>query len=69
LAEIAAHIGQLKDDPNAYLTDPNLSTLRLRLENAYAAVEAAMVERFWRLPASGRTRPGAYPSTSRVPPP
>ena len=28
----------------AYLTDPNYSTLRLRLENALAAVKAAMVE-------------------------
>jgi hypothetical protein len=44
LAEIAAHIGHLKGDTNAYLTDPNYSTLRLRLENAHAAVEAAMVE-------------------------
>ena len=44
LAEIAAHIGQLKGDANAYLTDPNYSTLRLRLENAHAAVEAAAVE-------------------------
>jgi hypothetical protein len=44
LAEITAHIGQLKGDANAYLTDPNYSTLRVRLENAHAAVEAAMVE-------------------------
>jgi hypothetical protein len=44
LAEIAAHIGQLKGDANAYLTDPNYNTLRLRLENAHAAVEAATVE-------------------------
>jgi hypothetical protein len=44
LAEIAARIGQLKGDANAHLTDPNYSTLRLRLENTHAAVEAAMVE-------------------------
>jgi hypothetical protein len=44
LAEIAAHIGHLQGNANAYLTDPNYSTLRLRLENAHAAVEAAMVE-------------------------
>jgi hypothetical protein len=30
----AAQIGQLKGDANAYLTDPNYATLRLRLENA-----------------------------------
>jgi hypothetical protein len=44
LAEIAVHIGQQKGDANAYLTDPNYSTLRLRLELAHAAVEAALVE-------------------------
>jgi hypothetical protein len=44
LAKIAAHIGQLKGDAYAYLTDLNYSTLRLRLENAHAAVEAATVE-------------------------
>ena len=44
LAEIAAHIGQLKGDTNAYLTDPNYNTLRLRLEHSHAAVEAATVE-------------------------
>jgi hypothetical protein len=44
LAEIAGHISQLKGDANAYLTDLNYNTLRLRLENAHAGVEAAMVE-------------------------
>jgi hypothetical protein len=34
LAEIAAHIGRLKGDANAYMTDPNSSTLRLRLVEA-----------------------------------
>jgi hypothetical protein len=43
-AEIASRIGQLMGEANAYLTDPNYSTLRLRLENAHAAVEAAVVE-------------------------
>jgi hypothetical protein len=37
---IAAHIGHLKGDAYAYLTDPNYNTLRLRLELAHAAVEA-----------------------------
>ena len=32
LAEIASHIAQLKGDANAYLTDPNYNTLKLRLE-------------------------------------
>ena len=44
LAKIAAQISSLKGEANAYLTDPNYNTLRLRLENAHAAVEAAMVE-------------------------
>ena len=44
LTEIAAHIGHLLGDANAYLTDPNYNTLRLRLELAHAAVEAAAVE-------------------------
>jgi hypothetical protein len=44
LAEIASRIGQLIGDANAYLTDPNYNTLRLRLEFADAAVEAATVE-------------------------
>ncbi len=44
LAEIAFHIGQLKGDANAYLTDPNYRTLKLRLEIAHSAVEAAAVE-------------------------
>ena len=44
LAEIASHLGQLKGDANAYLTDPNYNTLKLRLESAHSAVEAAAVE-------------------------
>jgi hypothetical protein len=44
LAEIASHIGQLKGDANAYLCDPNYNTLRLRLEIAHSAIEAAAVE-------------------------
>ncbi len=48
LAEIASHIGQLKGDANAYLTDPNYDRLKLRLENALSlslsAVEAATIE-------------------------
>jgi hypothetical protein len=44
VAEIASHIGQLKGDANAYLSDPNYSSLKLRLEAAHSAVEAAAVE-------------------------
>ena len=44
LAEIASHIGQLKGEANAYLRDPNYNTLKLRLEVAHSAVEAAAVE-------------------------
>jgi hypothetical protein len=44
LAEIASHIGQLKSDANAYLTNPNYDRLHHRLENALSAVEAATIE-------------------------
>ena len=44
LADIAHQISALKGEANAYLQDPDYDTLRLRLENAHAAVEAAAVE-------------------------
>jgi hypothetical protein len=44
LADIAHQISTLKGEANAYLQEPNYDTLRLRLENAHAAVEAAAVE-------------------------
>jgi hypothetical protein len=43
-ADIAHQISTLKGEANAYLQDPNYDTLRLRLENAHAVVEAAAVE-------------------------
>jgi hypothetical protein len=44
LAEVAAQLSTFKGEANAYLGDPNYNALRLRLENAHAAVEAATVE-------------------------
>ncbi len=44
LAEVAHQLSSFKGEANAYLTDPNYGTLRLRLEIAHAAVEAAAVE-------------------------
>ena len=44
LADIAAQIATFKGEASAYLRDPHYDTLRLRLENAHAAVEAATVE-------------------------
>jgi len=44
LAEIATHIGQLKRETNAYLSEPSYDRLKLRLENALSAVEAATIE-------------------------
>ena len=61
LAEIASHIGQLKGDARAYLSDPNDNALKLRLEGAHSAVE--------RLPqlrpggGCGSTRGGSGEST------
>jgi hypothetical protein len=43
LADIAHHFSALKGEVNAYLSDPNYATLRFRLENAYAPLEAAAV--------------------------
>ena len=45
LAEIASHVAQLKGEANAYLSDPNYNTLKLRLESAHSAVEAALLVR------------------------
>ena len=44
LAEVAARISAFKGEANAYLDDPLYDALRLRLEAAHAAVEAAAVE-------------------------
>jgi hypothetical protein len=44
LADLAHHISTLKGEADAYLQDPNYGALRLRLEMAHAAVEAATVE-------------------------
>ena len=44
LAEVAAQIATFKGKANAFLGDPNYNALRLGLENAHAAVEAAAVE-------------------------
>jgi hypothetical protein len=44
LAEVAHQISSFKGEANAYLSDPNYDALRLRLEIAHAAVEAATVE-------------------------
>jgi hypothetical protein len=44
LADIASQLPSLKGDATAWLSDPNYNVLKLRLENARAAVEAAAVE-------------------------
>jgi hypothetical protein len=45
LADAAHRISAFKGEANAYLSDdPNYATLRHRLENAHAAIEAAAVE-------------------------
>jgi hypothetical protein len=44
LAEIATHIGQLKGEANAYLSDANFDRPKLRLQNALSAVEVATIE-------------------------
>jgi hypothetical protein len=45
LSEIASRLAGIKGEAMNWLRDPNLyASLRLRLENAHAAVEAAAVE-------------------------
>jgi hypothetical protein len=44
LADIAGQIASLKGKARAWLHDPNYNTLKLRLEMAHSAVEAAAVE-------------------------
>ena len=44
LANIAGQLASLKGEANNYLTDPTYNTLKLRLEAAHSAVEAAAVE-------------------------
>jgi hypothetical protein len=44
LAGIATHIGQLKGEANAYLSEPSYDRLHHRLENVLSAVEAATIE-------------------------
>jgi hypothetical protein len=44
LADIAGQLASLKDESRAWLSEPNYNTLKLRLENAFSAVEAATIE-------------------------
>ena len=44
LADIAGQLASLKGEAHSWLRDPNYDTLRLRLEVAHSAAEAAAVE-------------------------
>jgi len=44
LADIAGQLASLKGEADSWLRDPNYDTLKHRLENAPAAVEAVAVE-------------------------
>jgi hypothetical protein len=44
LADIAHRLASLKGEANSWLSDPDYDTLKLRLEIAHSAVEAAAVE-------------------------
>src|SRR3712207_1245775 len=43
-ADIAGQLTSLKGEARAWFSDPTYSTLKLRLESAHLAVEAAVVE-------------------------
>ena len=44
LSGVVGELASLKGDATHWLTDPEYATLRLRLEAAHAAAEAALVE-------------------------
>ena len=44
LADIAGQLAALKGEASYWLRDPNYNTLKLRLESAHSAAEAAAVE-------------------------
>ncbi len=44
LADIAGQVASLKGEAHSMLSDPNYDTLKLRLEAAHSAAEAAAVE-------------------------
>jgi hypothetical protein len=44
LPDLAAQLDSLKGEANAWLSDESYASLRYRLEDAHAAVEAAAVE-------------------------
>jgi hypothetical protein len=44
LADIAGQLASLKGEANSWLRDPTYDTLKLRLEIAHSAAEAAAVE-------------------------
>ena len=44
LADIAGQLASLKGEAHSWLRDPNYDTLKLRLEIAHSAAEAAAVE-------------------------
>jgi hypothetical protein len=44
LADVAGQLASLKGEAHTWLRNPNYDTLKHRLENAHAAVEAAGVE-------------------------
>ena len=53
LADIAGQLASLKGEANSWLRDPNYNTLKLRLENAHSAVEAAAVDASRRVRLNG----------------
>jgi len=44
LSGLVGELAALKADANHWLTSPEYAVLHLRLENAHAAVEAALIE-------------------------
>jgi hypothetical protein len=56
LSGLAGELAALKSDAHLWLTGPEYAVLHLRLENAHAAVEAALVEARRRVRLDGSER-------------
>ncbi len=62
LADIVGQLALLKGEAKAWLSDSNYNTLKLRLENAHSAVEAAVLEARRRVRLNEEQWPLADPS-------
>src|SRR5918993_74342 len=63
LSGLAGELAALKADARHWLTSPEYAILHLRLENAHAAVEAALIEARRRVRLNEEQSGGEHPDT------